>query len=373
MAEDTIHADGQTIRFRTDLIREWVRKNRFSPYTGRGVNNVINQKFDTFHTIRHPLLTRLQGAGVSGSTMLRGNGEAIGDYYWDTVPTYYRNAVEFNKEDKEKSNLALMKESRSLLLEWAMNETRDRQINAMGALYDGTTYTNLAVTSGAFETIADAWLVTNKARTAFGAYAQGGSSGGSDHSADLAQLDTSADTFVYQRLDEMRRLAEDADPHIRPFKTDQQGETYVAFCGSGTFEDLKASLVTVNTSADFRGMKLTANGNILARDGDMFWNGTIIRKVPEITTLFSKAATAKQGQGALYNTGNSGTTNVELVVLCGTQALMHGFGQAPHLVVDRDFDFGFRPAVAVELKEDIKKTFFNDIQHGIVTGYYAVG
>jgi len=365
MAEQTIHSDGQTIRFRTDFAKEYVRKNRFSPYSGRGVNNVICQKYDSFHTIRHPLVTRLQGAGVSGNSMLRGNGESIGNYFWDTVPTYYRHAVEFNKEDYEKTNLDLMKEARPLLMEWAMNETRNRQIQAMGALYDGTTYTNLS-TGAAFETIADAWLVNNKARTTFGAYAQGGSAGGSDHSADLSQLDTSSDTFVYARADEMRRLAEDADPHIHPFMLDNEGETYVVFCGSGTFEDLKNSLITINTSADVRGMKLTKNGNILARDGDLYYNGMIFRKVPEITQLFSVSGKP------LYNAGTSGTNNVEPVFLCGTQALMHGFGQSPQIIVDRDYDFKFRPAVAVELKEAVRKTFFNDIQHGMVTGYYAV-
>ena len=50
---------------------------------------------------------------------------------------------------------------------------------------------------------------------------------------------------------------------------------------------------------------------------------------------------------------------------------MHGMGQAPDIIVDRDYDFKFRPAVAVELKEDVKKTFFNGIQHGMVTGYFS--
>ena len=365
MAEQTITSSLQTIEFRKDFMREYVRKNRLSAYSGRGVNNIICQKLGSGHTLRHPLVTRLKSAGVSGSSMLRGNGESIGNYSWDTTPTYYRHAVEFNKEDYEKTNLNLMKEARPLLMEWAMNETRERQIQAMGALYDGSTYTNLS-SGAAFETIADAWLVTNKARTQFGNYASGGSSGGSDHSVDLAQLDTSADTFVYARADDMRQLAEDADPHIRPYQTNEEGEVYVAFCGSGTFKALKNSLVTINTSADVRGMKITSGGNILARDGDLFYNGMIFRKVPEITQLFSVSGKP------LYNTGTSGTNNVEPVFFCGQQALVHGMGQAPDIIVDRDYDFNFRPAVAVELKEHIRKTFFNSYQHGMVTGYFAV-
>ena len=364
MAEQSVPTALQTIAFRKDFAREYVRKNRFSGYSGKGPTNVICQKLDSAHTIRHPLVTRLQGAGVSGSSMLRGSGESIGLYNWDTVPTYYRHAVEFNKEDYEKTNLNLMMEARPLLLEWAMNETRERQIQAMASVYDGTTYRNFAAAdAGVWDTTANAWLVANSDRVHFGAAAY---TAMTDFSAGLDQLNTTTDDFVYQRADSMRRLAEDADPHIHPIQTNEQGEVYVVFCGSGAFNTLKSSLLTVNTGADVRGMKITSGGNIIARDGDLFYNGMIFRKVPEITQLFSVAGKP------MYQTGASAADNVEPVFLCGTQALMHGMGQAPDIIVDRDYDFKFRPAVAVELKEDIKKTFFNGIQHGMVSGFFSV-
>jgi hypothetical protein len=92
----------------------------------------------------------------------------------------------------------------------------------------------------------------------------------------------------------------------------------------------------------------------------------IFRKVPEITQFYSVSGKP------LYNRGDSGTTNVEPVFLCGTQALVHGMGQAPDIIVDRTYDYNFRPGVAVELKEDVKKAFFNSYQHGMVSGFYAV-
>ena len=46
-------------------------------------------------------------------------------------------------------------------------------------------------------------------------------------------------------------------------------------------------------------------------------------------------------------------------------------GQRPQIHVDRDYDYGFQPGVAVELKEDVKKAFFNNKQHGSVTGYFS--
>ena len=362
MSETTVISDLEVIKFLNKFSREYVRNNRLSPYAGKGVNNIISQKVDRGPTVRHPLVTRMKGSGVSGSDELRGKGEAIGNFSWDTNPTYYRHAIEFNKEDLEKTNLALMSESRPLLLEWAMSATRDRQIQGLGAFWDGTTYANMA---DATETAKDAWLVTNVERTMFGAYSAGGSAGGTDHSADLSQIDATNDKFTYLQLRRMRLLAEDADPHIKPYQTNEEGEVYVVFAGSVAMRDFRASLDTIHQNADVRGMKITSGGNTLARDGDLFFEGTIIRKVPEIHGNFT--ATGKP----LALAGAGAAVPVEPVFLCGMQALSHGLGQAPGIIVDRTWDFNFRPAVAVELKEDVKKTFFNDFQHGLVTGYFS--
>ena len=371
MAEVSVSSSLQTIQFRKDLFMEWSRNNRLSPYSGRGELNVICQKMGDGPTLRHPLVTRLTNNGVSGSTMLRGAGVGIGNYSMDTNPTYYRNAIEFNKEDMEKTNLELMTKARPLLLQWMKDQTRNRQIQGLGAVM-GATYSNLALTSAAFETIADAWLVANDDRVIFGASA----GSGTDFSADIGQIDATNDTFTYSRADDMRRLAEDADPHIHPYSTNEEGEVYVVFCGSATFNTLKASLLTVNTGADVRGMKITSGGNIIGRDGDLYYNGMVFRKIPEISQIFSKAANATTGapQGALYNTGAGLAVNVEPVFLCGMQALVHGIGsEGVDIIVDRDYDYKFRPGVAVEVKEDIKKAFFNGIQHGMVSGFFYGG
>ncbi len=366
MANLSVTPSLQTIDFRKDFFREWVRKNRLSAYSGRGVNNAIVQKLGRGPTLRHPLVTRLLGAGVAGSATARGNGESIGNYSWDTNPTYHRHSVEFDREELEKTNLQLMTVARPLLMEWAMGATRDKQIKAFAAVYDGTTYAELDAndlkgTVAATETIKDAWLVANLERTIFG----DNQGSGTDHSSDLATIDATNDKMVRGRVSDMRRKAEDADPHIHPYQTDEEGEVYVLFAGTVAVRDLKADLETINQNADVRGMKITSNGNILARDGDMFYDGVIIRKVPEIGKLLS-------GSGkSLENAGASGTTRVEAAFLCGAQALVHGMGQAPRIIVDRAFDYEFQPGVLVEMKEDIKKTFFNGNQHGVITGYFS--
>lgn len=357
MANQQVTSSLEVIKFRNDFFREYVRNNRLSPYTGTAVTNPIVVKEDRGPTVRHPLLTRLAGGGVSGSDTLRGNGESIGNYSWDTNPTYYRHAVEFDKEEMEQSNIALMRAARPLLMEWAMSATRDRQLQALGSIYNGTTYSNY---EDAAEAAKDTWQTNNSDRVIYGANI----TLTGDDSAELGGIDSTNDTLISTRVSDLRRKAEDANPHIRPIQTDEQGEVFVLFVGSISFRDLKANLQTINSNADVRGMRITSGGNILARDGDMFWDGVIIRKVPEITTMFS--ATGKP----LATVGAS-SIPVEPAFLCGAQALVHGMGQRPRVVVDNNFDYGFQPGVAVELKEDVKKAFFNNVQHGLVTGYFS--
>jgi hypothetical protein len=359
MADTTVTSSLQEIQFRKDFFREYIRDNRLRSYAGKGVDKPFSVKMGREPTIRHPLVTRLLGDGVQGSQQLRGSGEAIGNYSMDTNPTYYRHAVEFNKEDAEKTNIDLMKAARPLLMDWAKAETRDRMIRALGAFWNGTTYAehdSTAYTAG----IANTWQVNNTDRILYGAsIAHTGV-----HETEVAGIDAAADKLTGTLVSTMRRLAEDADPHIRPIETDQESEVFVLFLGSIAFRDLKANLVTINTSADVRGMKITKGGNIIARDGDMFYDGVIIRKVPEITTIFSSTGKDLATAGALG-------VRVEPAFLCGAQAAVWGLGQEPDIVVDRDYDYGFRPGVAIELKEDIKKAFFNGKQHGMVSGFFS--
>ena len=58
----------------------------------------------------------------------------------------------------------------------------------------------------------------------------------------LANLDTVNDKFTAANLSLLKRVALNADPHIRPYKTRDGYEYYVVFCGTNTFRDLKLDL-----------------------------------------------------------------------------------------------------------------------------------
>lgn len=364
MANTTTASELVVVKYRSDFFREYIRNNRFSRYTGTSSNNVIVIKEDK-QKIEIPLVTRLQGSGTTGSSTLRGNGEKIGNYGHQLTPTYKRNAVEFDLEELEKPAIDLMMAAKPALMDWAMEKTRDDIIEAMFAIHNGTSYITL---KAATEAQADAWLVNNDDRVLFGALKSNGA--GTDHSAGLGALDSTNDTLSASIVSLAKRMAKNADPHIRPIKTGEDEEWYIMFCDSYAFRDLKSDLGTQHQNAMPRDRT-----NPIWTDGDLVYDGVIIREVPEIGDY----ANAVDGTSTTINlyTGGATTNRTTACFLCGAQALGFGLGRRPYIAVDKTYDYGFQPGVAVALKHDIDKLYFADeanagggyMQHGMVTVY----
>lgn len=371
MANTTTASELVVTNYLKDYFQEYIRNNRFSRYTGAGVNNVITIK-EGRKKIEIPLVSRLKGNGVSGSSTLRGNGEAIGNYGMELAPTYKRHAVEFDREELEKPNIDLMNAARPLLMDWSKEVTRDDIITAMLAMHNGTTYTPI---NSASEAVADAWLQNNADRVLFGALkSNAGTAGAEDHSAGLGNCDTTADKLSASIVSLAKRMAKTANPHIRPIRVGEDEEWYVMFADTYAFRDLKSDLATYHKDARPRDPK----SNPLWTDGDLVWDGVIIREVPEI----SDAVDYVNGTNTTLNlfTGGASSARVAANFLCGAQAIGFGLGQRPRIIVDREYDYEFQPGVAVEMKHDIDKAFFDahssgtsgkHIQHGMVTVYTA--
>lgn len=366
MANTTTASELRVTKFLSDFWREWIRENRFSKYTGTSNNNVIVIK-EGRQRIEIPLVTRLKGDGVSGSSTLRGNGEAIGNYGLLLTPSYARHAVEFDKEEMEKPNIDLMRAARPLLMDWSKEYVRDLMIEGMGAIYNGTTYANYGSSAAAAN---DTWLTNQESggdRVLYGKATSNLSSG--NHTSSLGNIDTTNDKLTPEMVSLAKRLAQNADPHIRPLRTRDDDEMYVMFCDPYAFRDLNenSTMVQANREARARGLN-----NPLFRGGDLIWDDVIVRSVPEIATAIdgTSGTNGKWGGSATadgLNTAGNSSSRVGASFLCGQQALSFGLGQRPRIVVDRLFDYEFQPGVAVELKQDIQKSYFNDIQHGMVT------
>ena len=356
MANTTTAQDLVVTRFLSDFFKEYIRDNLFSPYTGTNSNNVIHIK-EGRQKVNIPLVTKLEGTGVSGNATLDGNEEILNQYSYELTPTYHRNGVRLSNEEREKPAIDLMRASREMLMSWGMEKVRDDIIKeALGSFYNAGSIVTVDGTTAAINTAADAWLANNSDRVLYGAATSNLSAG--DHSASLANVDTTNDKLTGDIVRLARKIARSADPLVRPIRVSGGIETYVMFVGTQAMLHLKQDLETVHSNSGVRG-----EGNPLYRPGDLLWDNVVIREIPEISSLLADST--------YYATAGNSSSKVEPAFLCGAQAVGYGLGQKPNLIPDMEKAYRFQPGVAVELKHDIDKLVFNNKDHGMVSVFVA--
>lgn len=359
MADSTVSTNNQVINFQRDVTREYLRNNRFSRAMGTTANSIIRVREESETIIKFPLIARAKGDGVKDGERLKGNGEALANYSWELRPRYRRHAHEFTQDELDKPAFDFLAEAKPSLQNWAKEVVRTDVINALGAFWDGSNYRTYSASkfySAASESEKDTWLTNNNDRVLFGASISNHSS--LDHSAALANVDSTNDKFTKTTLSLLKRIAKTAGTgtystrsRITPYMTeDDDKEWFIVYCNSLCFRDFRASLAT-----DLQQAMPRDKSNPLWTDGDLVFEGCIIKEIPEIPVI--------SGVGA-------SSIDVAGVYLCGAEALSMGLAQRPKVITDMD-DYDFAKGVAIQLKHDIRKTFNNTAQNGMVTGYFA--
>lgn len=358
-------------------IGEYLRASGYKPYMGESNDNIIIVKRElqeeSGKTINIPLITRLKGAGVTGSQILDGNEEDLGNYNCALSVDWRRHAVRIPKSTSYKTEIDLWGAAKAMLKKWGAEKLRDDITKAFlsvvplvttvtpveyGAISliaagsgGGYEITAAAQAAGASSTDKNAWLVLNQDRILFGAVRSNYSSG--VHATALATLDTTADKLSVATGSLAKDMAMLADPHISPFRTDDGREFFVMFCNQRSFRDLKADSAMLSANRDARPRDVEKNP--IFQDGDLVYDGIIYRRIPEIPIL----------------TAAGSSTDVGPNFLCGAQALGVAWGQEPQFQTDMQKDYKFRPGVAIEELLRVQKLHFNGIQQGIVTLYTA--
>lgn len=340
MAFTTVAAANTEELWDANFFKEYVRANRFKRYMGTTENSIIQIKEDLTKKagdgITIPLVTKLTGAGQTGNGLLEGNEEALGNYGHKIEVATRRHAVAVTDNDQQFTGINLRDAGKEMLKLWAMEKLRTDVITALGSK-SGTAYGSAA------EAVKDAWLVSNSDRVLFGT----GVGAFTDHSADLL-LVTNVMTLSRSIVSKARAKAETASPIIRPVVVGEDSEQYVLFCGSGAFRDLKADLETAHSNAEVRGAD-----NPLWRDGDLMWDGVVIRKVPEIAAIGTVGAAGAR---------------VEPYYLCGAQAIGTAWAQRTKSTTDVR-DYGFVKGVGIHEMLGVEKLIYNSKDHGVFTGY----
>jgi hypothetical protein len=377
MAVTTVDTNNKLVKFTQQINREFVRENLFSPYMSEDLTAIIRVRQELTNggeQMNIPLVAKLSGRGVGSGTLV-GNEEAIDNYGMRLWIDWARTAVAVKKSDQQKDSADIFGEAKPLLVDWGKERQRDDIIQAFMALPSESAQTGLGSAEG--ETVnglryelstaaqKNTFNADNQDRLLFG---NNISNYSGTHATALANIDTTNDTFTKASLLLLKRLAENASPKIRPFKTKDGYEYYVAFAGSYTFRDLQNSLETINKDARSRengGM----NNNPIFQDGDLMYEGVIVRKVPEISSFVTNVWTS-------LTTAGASSARVEPVFMCGQQAAAFGWGQMAKPTFRKEDDYGFISGSGTEMAYGVGKMFKktaggNLRQWGCATGFFA--
>lgn len=358
MALTTVSAGNQAKQWDDKFFAEYVRENRFARYMGTDENAIIQLKEDLTTkkggAISIPLVAKLAGAGVTGNGLLEGNEEALANYDMEIKVAMLRHGVAVTENEEQLTEIGLRNAARAMLKVWAKERMRSSLLTSLASIYDPASGTEIAY-ANATAAQRDAWLSRNGDRVLFGKLK---SNKVATHAGSLSNIDNTDDKLTKEVVSLAKRIAKTASPIIRPFTTDEDEETYVLFTGSLGFRDVKNSLDAVHRDAAERG-----NGNPLFRDGDLMYDGVIIREIPEMGVL-TQVGTDPDGAGALL------PIDVQPWYLCGAQSL--GVAWAKRTSTRTDVrDYGFVNGVAIQEMRGVRKMVFNNKDHGIVTGFSA--
>lgn len=371
MAGTTVASANVVTKFQKKVNRQYVREGKFGPYIGKDTDAIIQVKED-LKKVSIPLVAKLSGNGVTGSSTLAGNEESLANYAYTLTPTYYRNGVLIDNEENEKSEFELFEEARPALMNWAMELKRDQIIQAMFAVEAGGTYLNYGdATAGNLDT----WNTNNQDRVLYGAAKSNNVSG--NHTSSLANIDTTNDKLTPDMISLAKRMAMQANPLIRPVMVKADEPWFVFFVGSYGFRDLSqnSTMTQANREARDRG-----KANPLFTGGDLIWDGVIIKEIPDMDkfidgdssgSAFDGVLGANAASGDGLDNGGANSCRVGVGLLCGAQALGFGLGRMPSFKRRKEDDYEHQNGVGISLKHQIRKTFYNNKQHGAVTVFHA--
>ncbi len=354
---ETTAATGLTVEQWDDkFFVEHVQGNRFAGEMGKDENSIIQVKEDlgkkAGDSINYALVNRLTGAGVENGATLEGNEEEMDSRSHKLTIKERANGVRSNRWDNQISAIDLRKAAKATLKTWAMENTRDQIITALGSV-NGAAYA--AATEGA----KDAWLVDNADRVLFGAAKSNNAS--NDHSASLANVDATNDVFTSGIASLMKRMARTANPKVRPVMSEKDSRYYyTVYVPSLIFRDLKADPVITAAQRD---VSLRMQNEKLFKGGDLEWDGMIFKEIEDISVL--------SGVGAAG-------ADVAPVYLCGAQAVGYGIAER-WKSAEELFDYGRKKGCAIMEMGGFDKLTFgsgaNDTDdlkdHGVVTGFFA--
>ncbi len=358
MAETTVPSGLTVQQWDERYFTQYLNNNWFKNMMGTGSSKMIQVKEDLTKkpgdAVTFTLVNRLTGTAKDSTQDLEGSEEEVDLRSFLVRVREYSHAVKLNKFEAQKTAIDLRQAHRDVLMDWNMELDRDNIIAQLGSI-NGTLY------ASAGEAAKDAWLADNADRVLFGAAKSNNS--GNDHSASLANIDTTNDKLTPDALSLMKRMAKTANPKIRPIKPKDNvagSDGYVVFAPTECIRDLAANTAFVSANREARNRGID---NPLFSGADYIWENLAIYEIEDIPSLGAVGASSAV---------------VRPVYLCGAQALGIAWAMRPQ-TVEEDFDYKRKVGLAIKQWYKVEKLRFgtgatdtDDYKdHGIVTGYFA--
>lgn len=359
MAELAVPSGMTVQQWDDQYFQEYYNKNWFKKFMGTGSSSMIQVREDLTKkpgdSITFQLINNLTGGAKGATEDLEGQEEDLMLRSHKVTVAEYSHAVKWSNFEAQKTAIDLRAAHKDALMGWNRRLERDQIVAALMSV-DGVAY------GDATETQKDTWLANNSDRVLFGATKSNNSS--NDHSASLANIDSSGDKLTPGAISLMKRIAKTATPKITPFVPRggvEESDAYVLFANSYAMRDLAndTAFVDANRLARERG-----NSNPLFNSADYLWDNIYIYEIEDIPTI-----------GAV---GNGGAI-VAPIFLCGAQALGEAWAMRPTTVARNDIDYERKNGLAIKQWSKIEKLRFgsgssdttNPKQNGVVTGFFS--
>ena len=357
--------------FEDFLLTDWFKK--FSDDDSNAMIHVVEDLVEKPGTKIHlNLVNELTGRALGENDTYSGNEASITLRDFEIEVHEYGNAVKAKAFEQKKTAIGIRQVNKSALMNWNKQLHRSKIVKAMTDFYgtDGITKPlnddlTLGV-SAATEAIKDEWLVLNADRVLFGANLSNNSS--NDHSASLANIDSTNDKLTTDAIDIMKYMAKNpasGKTKVRPTtprKAIDETDAYVLFTPTLSLRDLKkdTAFLNANREARMRGIE-----NPLFKGANWIWDNVAIYEIEDMPIL--------TGVGA------SGI-NVGVSKLMGAQAIGVAWGKRPW-TVENEFTAEYKRFHGLGIMQyyEVEKLRWgtgvsnrtSPVDHGMVTGYFS--
>jgi hypothetical protein len=387
------HVNNELIKFRRQVISDFLRRSRFDPFMGDTSTSVIVRMADleaNGKEINVPLVNQMTGLGVGVGT-LRGSEEQLDSYGFPIWADWGRNAVANTRAVNKESSFDVRSTARNLLRGWSRRIIRDDLVDGLLAIPTASIQPNRFTAPGnrvngvkwSLSTTAqqNSWVTANSDRVVFGNTLANYST---TFATAIATLDATDDQMsaAIGSLCKMQAKQTGYDPNIpgnyngrpkiTPWEMEElDEEMYVCFLGDRAFASLQADPTMYQANRDARARETNATkSNPIFTGGALLYDGILYKNIPEITSRL------------IYKGAGVASVDVEPFFLCGQAALAYAMGQMPRPTSLEDGDYEFVTGLGIEVQYGVGKiakapqtvvgaTAGDLVDWGMVTGFVA--